>query len=159
MDEASIKSYMQEAIRLAEEGMNHNEGGPFGAIIVRDNVIIGRGNNKVLCNNDPTAHAEVVAIRQACEAIGDFQLTDCIVFTSCEPCPMCMAALYWARVKKIYYACTRMDAAAIQFDDAFIYEEIQKDIHQRAIEAEQVDREIALKTFEAWKIKVDKKRY
>lgn len=150
---------MKEAIRLSMTGMANNEGGPFGAVIVRNNQIIGRGNNQVTSTNDPTAHAEMIAIREACKNIGSHQLEDCDVYTSCEPCPMCLAALYWARVRKIYYGCSRNDAAAIGFDDDFIYEEIGKDLNQRSIDMEALDREAALKAFLAWQQKPDKTEY
>ena len=116
--------FMQEAINVGLEGMRNNLGGPFGCVIVKDDKIIGKGCNSVIASNDPTAHAEVVAIRDACKTLGSFQLEDCEVYTTCEPCPMCMGALYWARPKKIYYANSRYDAASIGFDDSFIYEEI-----------------------------------
>ena len=114
------QKFMRAAIELAQKGMSNNDGGPFGAVIVKDGEIVGRGNNKVSSTNDPTAHAEVVAIRDACAKLGTFQLDDCIVYTSCEPCPMCLGAIYWARPKKIYFACSREDAANIDFDDDFI---------------------------------------
>jgi guanine deaminase len=151
--------YMFEAIRLAEEGMNRNEGGPFGCVIVKDGIIISRGNNKVLCTNDPTAHAEIVAIREACRHLNSFQLDGCELYTSCEPCPMCLGAIYWARPAAMYYACTREDAARIGFDDQFIYEEIEKDMKGRTIPAFQLMRENGLMVFDAWNLKADKIRY
>jgi tRNA(Arg) A34 adenosine deaminase TadA len=123
--------FMQEAINIGLKGMRSNVGGPFGCVIVKDDTIIGRGCNSVIATNDPTAHAEIVAIREACKALGSFQLEDCEVYTTCEPCPMCMGALYWARPKKIYYANSRSDAAAIGFDDSFIYEEFVLPIAKR----------------------------
>ena len=150
---------MQEAIRLSKEGMENNQGGPFGCVIVRDGEIIGRGNNKVSSTNDPTAHAEVVAIRNACANIGSFQLDDCIVYTSCEPCPMCLGAIYWARPKKIYFACSREDAANIDFDDDFIYQEIGMPVGERTIPSEQILQSDAVKVFQAWKEKGDKTLY
>ena len=115
---------MQEAIRLSFETMRNNTGGPFGCVIVRDGKVIGTGTNQVLATNDPTAHAEVVAIRAACMALKHFQLDGCEIYTSCEPCPMCMAAIYWARPSRVFYANTRQDAASIGFDDEFIYREL-----------------------------------
>src|SRR4030095_1113397 len=120
------KKFMLEAIRLSSDGMNLDIGGPFGCVIVRNNEIIGRGNNQVTSTNDPTAHAEVTAIRNACRQLNTFQLEDCELYTSCEPCPMCLGAIYWSKIKKIYYACTRTDAASIGFSDDFIYNEIPK---------------------------------
>ncbi|MFQ5447688.1 MAG: nucleoside deaminase, partial [Saprospiraceae bacterium] len=129
------RRFMREAIRLAFEGMRNGTGGPFGAVVVKNGEIIGRGNNRVAASNDPTAHAEIVAIREACRHLGHFQLEDCILYTSCEPCPMCLGAIYWARPKKIFYACTRGDAAAIQFDDDFIYKEFEMPPGERKISA------------------------
>lgn len=150
------KHFMQEAIRLSNQGMNLNEGGPFGCVIVRNDEIVGRGNNKVTSTNDPTAHAEVTAIRDACRQLNTFKLDDCEIYTSCEPCPMCLAAIYWARLKKVYYACSRVDAGSIGFDDDFIYAEIPKELHQRIIPLEQLMREDAIKVFNDWMIKPDK---
>ena len=118
--------FMRRAIELARIGMNSGAGGPFGAVVVKDGEIIGEGHNRVLSTLDPTAHGEVVAIRDACQNLGTFQLDDCEVYTSCEPCPMCLSAIYWARLGKIYYANTKTDAANIQFDDDFIYQEMAK---------------------------------
>ena len=125
--------FLKRAIQLAEEGMDKGQGGPFGAVIVKDGEIIAEANNKVTASNDPTAHAEVVAIRKACEKLQDFQLENCILYTSCEPCPMCLGAIYWARPKKVYYALTREDAAKIGFDDQFIYDEIALKMDDRKI--------------------------
>lgn len=150
---------MLEAISLSQKGMNDNQGGPFGAVIVQNGKIVGRGNNRVTTNNDPTAHAEVNAIRDACTNLGTFQLSDCVLYTSCEPCPMCLGAIYWARLKKIYYACTREDAAKIGFDDDFIYFEIEKPIAERSIPMEQRNREEAKTVFEVWTGKGDKTEY
>ena len=150
---------MQEAIRLSQTGMENNEGGPFGCVIVKGDEIIGRGNNKVLCNNDPTAHAEITAIRDACKNIGTFQLDGCEIYTSCEPCPMCLGAIYWARPKIIYYANTREDAARIEFDDSMIYEEMKADITNRKIAMVSLNREKALEIFEQWSNKTDKNVY
>lgn len=153
------RKFMKEAISLARQGMENGEGGPFGAIVVKDGVIIGRGNNKVLQSNDPTAHAEVVAIRDACNTLGHFQLDDCILYTSCEPCPMCLGAIYWARPKVFYYACTREDAAEIGFDDDFIYREISLDPTDRSIPAQNLMREEGLSNFQLWSAKSDKTLY
>ena len=150
---------MREAIRLARNGMDHNEGGPFGAIVVQDGVIVGRGNNRVTSSNDPTAHAEVVAIREACRHLNTFQLTDCVIYTSCEPCPMCLGAIYWARPKAVYFACTKSDASVIGFDDSFIYKELYLDFQQRKIPMIPLLREEALNVFKAWQIKEDKIEY
>ncbi len=150
---------MQQAIRLAFEGMRNGEGGPFGAVVVRNGEIIGKGNNQVAASNDPTAHAEIVAIRDACRRLGHFQLDDCILYTSCEPCPMCLGAIYWARPKQIFFACTREDAAAIAFDDDFIYREMELPHEERRIPAVQILREEALAAFEEWRVKQDKVVY
>lgn len=153
------KKFMRRAIELAENGMDTNTGGPFGAVIVKDGEIIAEGCNKVTSQNDPTAHAEVDAIRTACKKLNTFQLDDCIIYTSCEPCPMCLGAIYWARPKKVYYACTRADASNIDFDDQLIYDEIAVDISSRQIVFENFLREEALKVFEKWDSKTDKTEY
>ena len=153
------ESFMSEAVQSALKGMRNNEGGPFGCIVVKDGEIIGRGNNKVTSTNDPTAHAEVTAIRDACKNIDSFQLDGCIVYTSCEPCPMCLGAIYWARPDKVFYGSNQQDAAAIGFDDAFIYEEIPLPYEKRSIPFEQVGREIALEPFKKWAEKEDKIKY
>jgi guanine deaminase len=145
------KTFMLEAIRLSEAGMKDGHGGPFGAIVVKDGKIIGSGFNRVLSSNDPTAHAEVTAIRDACKNIGDFQLNDCIIYTSCEPCPMCMGAIYWARPKAVYYANSRSDAADIGFDDDFIYTEIALPLENRKLPMIQLLRAEALESFKIWK--------
>lgn len=150
---------MQEAIQLSAQGMNLNEGGPFGCVIVRDDVIVGRGNNKVTSTNDPTAHAEVTAIRDACLQLNTFELIGCELYTSCEPCPMCLGAIYWARLAKVYFACSRRDAAAIGFDDEFLYEEITKDLQERLVPIEQIMRDDAFEVFKNWMVKPDKIDY
>lgn len=142
--------FMQEAIRLSVENVTQGKGGPFGAVIVKDGKIIARGANSVTTLNDPTAHAEVVAIREACKVLGSFQLIGCEIYTSCEPCPMCLGAVYWARPDKLYYANTKQDAAAIDFDDNFIYEEIAKPINQRKLFTQQLMRNEALQAFKKW---------
>jgi guanine deaminase len=157
--EDAKEANMLSAIRLAREGMKRNEGGPFGAIVVKNGQIIGRGNNQVTSSNDPTAHAEIVAIREACRHLNSFQLDDCLLFTSCEPCPMCLGAIYWARPSRVFYACTRHDASQAGFDDSFIYEEIQADINDRKIPMTQLGREDALRLFEEWMAKGDRVSY
>ncbi|HOS49133.1 MAG TPA: nucleoside deaminase, partial [Bacteroidia bacterium] len=127
------KDFMKAAILAASEGLKLGKGGPFGAVVVKDGKIIAVGSNHVTSTNDPTAHAEVMAIREACRVLGTYQLSDCEIYTSCEPCPMCMGAIYWARPKKVYYASTRHDAAAAGFDDSFIYDELNVDPKDRAI--------------------------
>ncbi len=151
--------FIQLAIDLARKGMLNNEGGPFGAIIVKDGEIVGRGNNRVTSSNDPTAHAEVVAIRDACKNLQDFQLEGCVIYTSCEPCPMCLGAIYWARPQRIVYGCSREDAAAIDFDDDFIYREIPLPIGERSIPTQQLMQTEAVKVFTEWKDKVDRVDY
>ena len=151
--------FMQEAIELSRKGMLDNEGGPFGCVIVRGNEIVGRGWNKVTSTNDPTAHAEVTAIRDACKNLSTFQLNDCEIYTSCEPCPMCMGAIYWARPLKVFYANTRQDAAAIGFDDSMIYDELTAPLDQRKIALECIGRSEALKVFNDWFNKPDKIEY
>lgn len=150
---------MQIAINLSLNGMINNEGGPFGAVVVKDGKIVGKGNNKVASSNDPTAHAEIVAIREACNNLNSFQLDDCVIYTSCEPCPMCLGAIYWARPKKVYYANSKIDAANIGFDDDFIYNEIELPLNKRQIPFEQIEQEEALKVFKAWQDKSDKIEY
>jgi len=151
--------FMDQAIKMAIQGVLKNDGGPFGCIIVKDGIIIGSGNNKVTSSNDPTAHAEVVAIREACQKLNSFQLEGCIIYTSCEPCPMCLGAIYWARPQKVYYGSNKSDAAKIGFDDDFIYKELDLAIENRSISFEQLNREKALKAFKAWEEKEDKTEY
>lgn len=127
------EQYLREAIQLARDGMNSGQGGPFGAVIVKDGVVVGRGCNRVTATNDPTAHAEIVAIRDACQHLGTFQLTGCVLYASCEPCPMCLGASYWARPDRIVFGAVHTDAAGAGFDDTFIYEEIGKDRADRKI--------------------------
>jgi len=155
----SQNQYMQEAIRLAEDGVRSNRGGPFGCVVVQRGQIVGRGNNQVTSTNDPTAHAEVTAIRAACRQLGTFQLTDCELYTSCEPCPMCLAAIYWARIPEVYYGNTRADAAAIGFDDAFIYDQVPLAPDQRTVKMQAFMREESLGAFREWSAKTDKVRY
>lgn len=151
--------FLQEALRYAQKGISEGAGGPFGCVIVRDGEIIGAGHNEVLCSNDPTAHAEVVAIRHACKQLGSFQLTGCTVYATCEPCPMCLGALYWARPDRIIYACTREEAAAIGFDDAFIYEELVLDPAQRTLPAILHPVPEISTLMREWGEQVDKKMY
>ena len=153
------EQFMREAIREARRGMDRGDGGPFGAVVVHDGQVIGRGRNCVIVKNDPTAHAEVEAIRDACRRLESFQLNDCVIYTSCEPCPMCLGAIYWARPERMVYACTRADAAAIQFDDDFIYREISLPLEARSIAGEQRLREEALKLFRVWEEKEDRIKY
>ncbi|WP_347840253.1 nucleoside deaminase [uncultured Draconibacterium sp.] len=153
------KRFMQAAINLAQKGMESNTGGPFGAVVVKDNKIIAEGCNRVTSSNDPTAHAEVVAIREACRVLNTFQLTGCTVYTSCEPCPMCLGAIYWARPDKVVYAATKEDAADAQFDDHFIYEEMERQPVQRKIKFENLMRKEAQEVFQSWKSKEDKTEY
>jgi tRNA(Arg) A34 adenosine deaminase TadA len=153
------KEFMRRAIALAQEGIERNDGGPFGAIVVKDGEIIAEGNNCVTSTNDPTAHAEVVAIRNACEKLGAFQLDGCTIYTSCEPCPMCLGAIYWARPERIFFACTREDAAEIGFDDDFIYTEIERPIEDRRIKTVNFLRDEGLTVFENWTFKTDKTEY
>lgn len=155
----SHEEFMREAIKLADEGMRGDRGGPFGCVIVRRGEIVARGNNRVTSTNDPTAHAEVTAIRDACRALNTFQLTDCELYTSCEPCPMCLAAIYWARIPVVYFGNTRADAAAIGFDDDFIYRQIPLPPEQRTIKMQPLLREAAQTTFRAWSEKPNKIRY
>jgi guanine deaminase len=151
--------FMSRAIELSKRNMETNAGGPFGAVVVKDGKIIGEGWNQVTSTNDPTAHAEVQAIRNACKNLSNFDLDGAEIYTSCEPCPMCLAAIYWARIGKIYYANTKKDAAAINFDDDFIYQEIPKPYSQRSIPLVPLMREEALQIFKIWEQKVDKIPY
>lgn len=153
------KKFMEEAIRISIRKMRAGCGGPFGAVVVRKGKIVGRGWNQVTSENDPTAHAEVSAIRAACKRLKTFQLDDCELYTSCEPCPMCLAAIYWARFRKVFYANTRKDAAKIEFDDALIYHEVSLPIAKRKIPMKQLMRAKALTAFVEWKNKTDKIRY
>lgn len=153
------KEFMRRAIELAQNGIEKGTGGPFGAVIVKDGKIVGEGCNQVTSTNDPTAHAEVVAIRNACKNLESFQLTDCTIYTSCEPCPMCLGAIYWARPAQIFFACTREDAADVGFDDQFIYEEIELPIENRHIKSINFLRDEGLKVFQNWVKMTDKTKY
>ena len=150
---------MQEAIRLSIENVEKGNGGPFGAVVVKDGKVIARGVNNVTSHNDPTAHAEVVAIREACKLLNSFQLEGCEIYASCEPCPMCLGAIYWARPDKLFYANSKEDAAAILFDDQFIYEEIARPINERKLFTHQMLRDEALQAFEKWSNSTTKKEY
>lgn len=154
------RDLMRRAIELAQAGVDANAGGPFGCVIALDGVIVAEGVNRVTSRNDPTAHAEIVAIRNACRGLNSFQLDGCVVYTSCEPCPMCLGAIYWARPKQIYIACDRNDAAAAGFDDAFIYEELcGTDLANRKVPVSVLLRDEGLKVFENWIAKPDKIEY
>ena len=150
--------FMERAIELSIKNVN-NSGGPFSSIIVKENKIIAEGSNKVTLTNDPTAHGEIVAIRNACEKLNNFNLKGCELYSTCEPCPMCLSAIYWARIDKIYYANTRKDAQKIGFDDSLIYSEFQKNINERKIPMIQMMRNAALTAFELWDKKTDKVKY
>ena len=152
-------THMKEAIDLSLTSVRSGKGGPFGAVIVKDGKVIAKAHNQVTTTNDPTAHAEIVAIREACKVLGDFQLTGCELYTSCEPCPMCLGAIYWARLDKVYYANTKSDAADIDFDDKFIYDELDTPIGERKMPMIQMMREDALVAFQEWLEKVDKVEY
>ena len=149
---------MKRAIELSVENVSKG-GGPFGSVIVKDNKIIVEGSNKVTATNDPTAHGEIVAIREACKKLNNFNLRGCELYSTCEPCPMCLSAIYWARIDKIYYANTREDARKIDFDDSLIYTELKKNIDKRKIPMIQMMRDEALKAFELWDKKADKVKY
>ena len=150
--------FMLKAIELSIKSAE-TIGGPFGCVIVKDNKIISEGSNKVTSTNDPTAHGEIVAIRNSCKVLSSFSLKGCDLYTSCEPCPMCMSAIYWARIDNVYYANTRNDAKKIDFDDSLIYEQLTKNIKERKIRMTQLMRNEALKAFELWDKKTDKIKY
>src|SRR6266513_3160438 len=153
------EKFMMEAIALSQNGVRNNEGGPFGCVIVKNDEIVGRGNNHVTSSNDPTAHAEIVAIRDACQSLRTFELDGCDLYTSCEPCPMCLSAIYWARIRSVYYGNTRKDAAKIAFDDEFIYREVALPLGRRTLRMKQLLRPEALKAFAEWEQKADKVQY
>lgn len=150
------EDFMREAIQLSVLNVLNRKGGPFACVIVKDGKVIARGTNLVTSSNDPTAHAEIVAIRNACKELNSFQLDGCDIYTTCEPCPMCLSAIYWARPRHIFYANSKHDAAKINFDDKFIYDELEKPANARKIPATQVLREEALEAFELW-FKLDNK--
>lgn len=151
--------FMKAAAKEAVEGVKKGHGGPFGAVIVKDNCIIARAHNEVIKNNDPTDHAEMLAIRSAAKMLGRFDLSDCILYTSCEPCPMCFSAIHWAKIKKVYYGCTREDAAGVGFDDKYIYDVIKGEAEHKKVEFLQQDRESCLKAFDEWEAREDKVNY
>ena len=150
--------FMMRAIELSIESVK-SKGGPFGCVIVKNNKIIAEGSNKVTMNNDPTAHGEIVAIRAACQKLNTFNLSECDLYSSCEPCPMCLSAIYWSRIENIFYANTRIDAKNIDFDDSFIYSEIKKNLENRKIKMHQIHRDEALEAFKIWENKEDKIKY
>ena len=153
------EKFMKRAIELARSGMDNNAGGPFGCVVAKDCEIVAEGNNRVTSTNDPTAHAEVVAIREACKALNSFQLDGCSVYTSCEPCPMCLGAIYWARPEKVYFAGTRQDAAEVGFDDELIYNELALPNEQRQRVMRSLLREEGIALFNEWAAKPDKVEY
>ncbi len=153
------KTHLRHAISLSKEGMENGSGGPFGAVIVKEGKVVGKGSNSVTSTNDPTAHAEVVAIRDACKNLGSFQLEGCIIYSSCEPCPMCLGAIYWARPDKLIYACTAEDAASVGFDDSFIYKEISLPKEERSLPSEQMLGDEALDIMKLWNTKEGKIDY
>ena len=150
--------FMMRAIELSIESAK-SKGGPFGSVIVKNNKIISEGSNKVTMNNDPTAHGEIVAIRVAFQKLNTFDLSGCDLYSSCEPCPMCLSAIYWSRIENVFYANTRIDAKSIDFDDSFIYSEINKDLENRKIKMHQMHRDEALEAFKIWENKEDKIKY
>lgn len=152
-----MNKFMKIAIEEAENGMEKGDGGPFGAVIVKGDEVIAKGHNRVLVSDDPTAHAEIVAIRKATARMHRFDLSDCELYTTCEPCPMCMGAIHWAKIKKVYYGCTSKDAEQIGFGDKHIYELLAKRTH--GVEAIHIDKEKCLAVFKQWKEKADKKMY
>jgi len=152
------EEFLQQAVDLALQN-TETGGGPFAAIICQNNQIIARSGNAVTCNLDPTAHAEIMAIRSACQSLQDFQLSDCTLYTSCEPCPMCLGAIYWARLKAVYFACSRNDAANAGFDDSFIYDEVPKAPENRRLFMQKLNLDNALQPFEAWQVQENKTLY
>jgi tRNA(Arg) A34 adenosine deaminase TadA len=159
MGVAAHEKFILRAIELSGIGIKKGAGGPFGAVIVKDDKIIAEGHNEVLLRKDPTAHAEIVTIRRACESLGHFQLEDCILYTSCEPCPMCLGAIYWARPKMVVYACTKKDAASIGFDDDFIYQEIDLPLEERNIPMINLKGDVAYEVMKEWVTIGDKTLY
>jgi guanine deaminase len=151
--------FMHRAIELSIENIKNKTGGPFGAVIVKNDKIIAEGVNSVTSNNDPTAHAEIVAIRNACKKLKSFHIPDCIIYTSCEPCPMCLSAIYWAHISEIYYGNTKQDAASINFDDSFIYEQLTTPYDQRTVKMVNIMRNESAKAFKLWKEDTSKIKY
>jgi len=158
-EEEFNEAFMREAVRMSREGMADGRGGPFGAVVVKDGEIISRGANRVVRGCDPTAHAEVVSIREACKALGTHVLDGCVLYSSCEPCPMCMAAIYWSRIRHVWYAGTHADATDAGFDDSLIYAEIKLPIEDRMVPMRQRMRDSALEVFEEWKASAVKVPY
>jgi len=159
MDADTQIKFMREAIKLSIDNVKSGKGGPFGAVIVKDGKIIAHGTNEVTSSNDPTAHAEVVAIRNACRMLGTFQLDNCDIYTSCEPCPMCLGAIYWSRPARLFFANTKKDAADINFDDQFIYQELEIPYQDRKLFTQQLLREEALEAFKLWSSSNNKIEY
>lgn len=153
------ETLMGQAVQIAFENVRDKRGGPFGALVVKDGQVVGRGRNEVTTSNDPTAHAEIQAIREACRHLETFQLNDCDLYTSCEPCPMCLGAIYWARPRNVYYACTKEDAAHVGFDDQFIYEQIVLPHEERSIPFQRIDLTNKRSPFEAWSQSLDRIEY
>ena len=153
-----LVDFMSKAIDLSIASVKSN-GGPFGCVIVKNNKIIAEGSNQVTKTNDPTAHAEIVTIRKACNKLNNFNLSGAEMFTSCEPCPMCLSAIYWSHLDKIYFGNTRLDAAKIGFDDNFIYNELNLNLNERKIQMKQINRDEAIKAFTEWELKIDKVKY
>ncbi len=151
--------YMEEAVKEARNGMEKNDGGPFGAVIVKDGKIIASSHNEVISSYDPTAHAEVLAIRRASKKLGRFDLSDCEIYSTCEPCPMCFAAIHWAKIKTLYFGCTKIDAASIGFDDKFIYDVIRGEAKEQKVFTYPIQRDKCLTLFEEWKNKEEKTEY
>lgn len=154
-----MNQFIEAAVNQAFKGMRSDEGGPFGAVIVKDGKIIAEGHNEVLKTNDPTAHAEIVVIRKAAALLGRFDLSDCEIYSTCEPCPMCFAAIHWAKMTRLYFGCSRQDAADIGFDDNYIYEVIQGKAKQLAVTVSQIEKEQCLLPFAEWQDKMDKVQY
>jgi guanine deaminase len=150
---------MQEAMKEAQKGIQRNHGGPFGAVIVKNNKVIAKAHNEVVKQNDPTCHAEMLAIKNACKKLKRFNISDCILYTTCEPCPMCLAAIYWARIKKYYYGCKKQDAEDIGFIDKYIYDIIKNKKKKDHLEKKNIERSACLKVFKQWYNKYDKVRY
>jgi guanine deaminase len=153
------EEFMRRAIALGIENVRTGKGGPFGAVVVKDGRIVAEGANRVTTTNDPTAHAEIVVIREACRVLGEFQLTGCDLYTTCEPCPMCLGAIYWARPARVFYACVAADAAVVGFDDAFIYDELKRPHSERRMPIQQLLREESLEIFLLWKSHENKRPY
>lgn len=159
MNKEQDQHFIRKAIEIGRQGMQAKLGGPFGALIVKDGEVIGRSSNRVTSTNDPTAHAEVKAIREACQRLGDFSLAGCVLYASCEPCPMCLGAIYWARLDRIVYAASDEDAAKAGFDDQFIYQELERPIKERSLPTDQILKEEGAQLFQEWVAKEDRVEY